>query len=66
MGINNRGQCGNGSTSNNIWTPESVRGLTLKSLPIEAGNRVSQNLAEQDQPIIQVALGFQQVNNMIL
>jgi len=60
MGVNNRGQCGNGSTSNNVWTPESVRGLTLTSLPIEAGNRVSQNLAEQDQPIIQVALGFQQ------
>mmetsp|Transcript_50461 Transcript_50461/g.57129 ORF Transcript_50461/g.57129 Transcript_50461/m.57129 type:complete len:537 (-) Transcript_50461:31-1641(-) len=60
MGVNNRGQCGNGSISNNVWTPESVRGLTLTSLPIEAGNRVSQNMAEQDQPIIQVALGFQQ------
>ncbi|MGK3738416.1 MAG: alpha-tubulin suppressor-like RCC1 family protein [Bacillariaceae sp.] len=61
MGINNRGQCGTGITSNNVWTPEPVRGLSLTSLPIGGGDKVSDSLAaEQDQPIVQVVLGFQQ------
>lgn len=60
-GINNRGQCGTGITSNNVWTPEPVRGLSLTSLPIGGGDKVSDSLAaEQDQPIVQVVLGFQQ------
>jgi len=60
MGVNNRGQCGTGTTSNNVWTPESVRGLSTTSLPIGGGDTISDKIAsEQDQPIVQVALGFQ-------
>lgn len=60
MGVNNRGQCGTGTVSNNIWIPEPVRGLSLTSLPIGGGDKTSDKIAsEQDQPIVQVALGFQ-------
>lgn len=53
MGINNRGQCGTGTFSNNVWTPERVSGLTSSTKPITEAT-------EQEEPIIQVALGFQQ------
>lgn len=46
-GINSRGQCGIGKMSNNVWSPEPVRGITLAEDD------------EQDQPVVQVALGFQ-------
>lgn len=60
MGVNNRGQCGTGTLSNNVWIPEPVRGLSTTSLPIGGGDIVSDKIAsEQDQPIVQVALGFQ-------
>lgn len=52
MGINNRGQCGTGTFSNNVWTPTRVVGLSSQS------NRL--DVLEQDEPISQVALGFQQ------
>jgi hypothetical protein len=57
MGVNNRGQCGNGTTSNNVWTPEPVRGLSLSLRKTD--DRDINPAAEQDQPILQVALGFQ-------
>lgn len=61
MGVNNRGQCGTGTTSNNIWIPEPVRGLSMTSLPIGGGDKIGDKIAsEQDQPIVQVTLGFQQ------
>ena len=60
MGVNNRGQCGTGTVTNNIWIPQTVRGLSMTSLPIGGGDTVSDKIAsEQDQPIVQVALGFQ-------
>lgn len=59
MGVNSRGQCGTGEISNNVWTPQTVRGLTLASLTIGSDDKISNSLTEQDQPIIQVALGFQ-------
>ena len=59
-GVNNRGQCGTGNLSNNIWIPEPVRGLSMTSLPIGGGDNISDEIAsEQDQPIRKVALGFQ-------
>lgn len=60
MGVNNRGQCGTGTISNNIWIPQTVRGLSMTTLPIGGGDTASDKIAsEQDQPIVQVALGFQ-------
>lgn len=53
MGLNNRGQCGMGQFSNNVWTPQPVVGITASTKP------VSQD-SEQDEPSVQVALGFQQ------
>lgn len=61
MGVNNRGQCGTGTTTNNIWTPQPVRGLSMTSASIGGGDKASdERAAEQDQPIVQVSLGFQQ------
>jgi alpha-tubulin suppressor-like RCC1 family protein len=59
MGVNNRGQCGNGTISNNVWTPEPVRGLSMSSAPTAEGDNKTIPLTEQEHPIIQVALGFQ-------
>ena len=53
MGLNNRGQCGTGQFSNNVWTPERVIGITTSNNPIS-------DTTDQEEPIIQVALGFQQ------
>mmetsp|Transcript_15529 Transcript_15529/g.39096 ORF Transcript_15529/g.39096 Transcript_15529/m.39096 type:complete len:507 (-) Transcript_15529:586-2106(-) len=61
MGVNNRGQCGTGTISNNLWIPQTVRGLSMTTLPIGGGDTISDKIAsEQDQPVVQVALGFQQ------
>jgi len=61
MGVNSRGQCGNGTISNNVWIPQPVLGLSTTSLPIGGGNKISDRItSEQDQPIVQVELGFQQ------
>jgi alpha-tubulin suppressor-like RCC1 family protein len=51
-GINSRGQCGIGKMTNNVWTPERVRGISISE------KKASENV-EQDQPVVQVALGFQ-------
>jgi alpha-tubulin suppressor-like RCC1 family protein len=51
-GINSRGQCGIGKMTNNVWTPEQVRGISLSE-------KKDNDDAEQDLPVIQVALGFQ-------
>lgn len=51
MGVNNRGQCGIGTFSNNVWTPERVVGM-ISSRKLDA--------MEQEEPIVQVDLGFQQ------
>eukprot|EP00536_Pseudo-nitzschia_multiseries_P011802 jgi/Psemu1/207003/e_gw1.422.34.1 len=61
MGVNNRGQCGTGTISNNVWTPQPVRGLSSTSLPIGGGGdkRSDDAAAEQDQPVVRVCLGFQ-------
>ncbi|VEU40299.1 unnamed protein product, partial [Pseudo-nitzschia multistriata] len=60
MGVNNRGQCGTGAISNNVWTPQAVRGLSMTSLNIGGGDKISDKMAsEQDQPMVQVCLGFQ-------
>jgi hypothetical protein len=60
MGVNNRGQCGVGTISNNVWTPQPVRGLTMNKTSRKNGIDTSRTFAtEQDEPIIQVALGFQ-------
>ncbi len=61
MGINSRGQCGIGTVNNNVWIPQLVQGLTLskdQGAGTEGGGLASSS-AEQDQPIVQVALGFQ-------
>jgi alpha-tubulin suppressor-like RCC1 family protein len=62
MGVNNRGQCGIGIVNNNVWTPQLVKGLTLaKDLSGSGGGGIGNSLgtSDQDQPIVQVALGFQ-------
>jgi hypothetical protein len=61
MGVNNRGQCGVGSISNNVWTPQSVRGLSMNKISRSNDNNSNSPMfsTEQDQPIIQVTLGFQ-------
>lgn len=59
MGVNNRGQCGVGTISNNVWTPHPVRGLTTNKKNKKASTLESKLRTEQDQPMIQVALGFQ-------
>ena len=60
MGVNNRGQCGTGTISNNIWVPQAVRGLSMTTSPIGGGDTITDKIAsEQDQPVVQVALGFQ-------
>lgn len=56
MGVNNRGQCGTGSISNNVWTPTQVAGLSTSN-KVRADDVAS---VEQEEPIVQVALGFQQ------
>lgn len=52
MGINSRGQCGIGKDTNNIWTPQPVQGLA-------ASTKQLHDRLEQEEPIVQVALGFQ-------
>jgi alpha-tubulin suppressor-like RCC1 family protein len=56
MGINNRGQCGVGRISNNVWVPEQVQGLSALAT---ASTKSQHRRHVQDIPVIQVALGFQ-------
>jgi hypothetical protein len=58
IGVNNRGQCGVGSITNNIWMPQPGRGLTINKNSRNSDNNNS-FFKEQVQPIVQVALGFQ-------
>jgi hypothetical protein len=53
MGINNRGQCGTGKVTNNVWTPEPIAGISSSRKLLSAE-------PEQEEPVVQVALGFQQ------
>ncbi|KAG7372668.1 regulator of chromosome condensation RCC1 repeat protein [Nitzschia inconspicua] len=59
MGVNNRGQCGVGTISNNVWTPQPVRGLTRNQKQMTRDDATVLLPTEQDEPMIQVALGFQ-------
>ena len=52
LGLNNRGQCGIGQFTNNVWTPHPVKGITNEK------HEKDVNMI-QDQPVIQVSLGFQ-------
>jgi hypothetical protein len=54
MGVNNRGQCGTGTISNNVWTPTPVVGLTTAKK-----KKTQSTVTDQEHPIVQVALGFQ-------
>jgi alpha-tubulin suppressor-like RCC1 family protein len=56
FGINSRAQCGIGKVSNNVWTPEPVLGLTTQK---QKEQDSQSSLVEQEEPIIQVALGLQ-------
>ena len=53
MGLNNRGQCGVGYASNNVWVPQQVMGLS----PDFA--REGREYLYQAHPVSQVALGLQ-------
>lgn len=53
MGLNNRGQCGVGYTSNNVWVPQQVMGLS------EGFAAEGREYMHQAYPISQVALGLQ-------
>ena len=54
FGVNSRGQCGVGTTSNNIWTPQPVVGLSSTSK-----NKPASHMAEQEDPIASISLGLQ-------
>jgi len=54
LGINNRGQCGTGKITNNVWTPHPIVGIS------SSNNKTMSTEPEQEEPIVQVALGFQQ------
>ena len=56
FGINSRAQCGVGKVSNNVWTPEPVLGLTTQK---QKEQHSPLSLVEQEEPIVQVALGLQ-------
>ena len=54
FGVNSRGQCGVGTTSNNIWTPQPVVGLSTASK-----SKTSSKVIEQEDPIASISLGLQ-------
>ncbi|CAJ1957112.1 unnamed protein product [Cylindrotheca closterium] len=51
-GVNNRGQCGVGTLSNNVWAPVRVKGISVSE-------KKGTEQDEQDQPVVEMALGFQ-------
>jgi Regulator of chromosome condensation (RCC1) repeat len=53
MGVNIYGQCGVGYTSNNVWFPERVPGLSTEPAP------PLRTMLQQSYPITSVALGLQ-------
>ena len=53
MGLNNRGQCGVGYASNNVWVPQQVMGLS------EGFAAEGREYLYQAYPMAQVALGLQ-------
>jgi alpha-tubulin suppressor-like RCC1 family protein len=59
FGINSRGQCGIGSVSNNVWTPQSVVGLNTATQKGVAGGKGAPPFMEQESPIVDVSLGLQ-------
>jgi alpha-tubulin suppressor-like RCC1 family protein len=54
LGLNQYGQCGNGHTSNNVWTPQLVTGLSS-----EVATQGPRSDLPQSSPITQVSLGLQ-------
>jgi Regulator of chromosome condensation (RCC1) repeat len=56
FGLNSIGQCGTGETSNNVWVPQPVTGLTRASDDPDAKVRM---ILEQSHPIVSSALGLQ-------
>jgi len=61
MGLNNRGQCGIGRFTNNVWTPQRVVGINAaSSSDLLSESTTSASYYEQEEPVIQVSLGFQQ------
>lgn len=53
FGLNHYGQCGIGKTSNNVWTPEAVMGLSSQFADTGRASLT------QEYPITSVALGLQ-------
>ena len=60
FGLNGMGQCGFGHTSNNVWKPKSVTGLSSE---FATGKRVD---LPQSYPIQQTALGLQRTYVLIV
>ena len=63
FGLNQRGQCGSGTFTPNIWEPNPVHGLASKRFILDYGAGVGENLfkefGEQENPIVSIALGLQ-------
>jgi hypothetical protein len=54
FGLNQFGQCGNGQTSNNVWTPALVTGLSS-----DVATQGPRSALPQSSPITSVSLGLQ-------
>mmetsp|Transcript_5228 Transcript_5228/g.11027 ORF Transcript_5228/g.11027 Transcript_5228/m.11027 type:complete len:574 (+) Transcript_5228:64-1785(+) len=63
FGLNQRGQCGSGTFSPNVWDPSPIHGLASKRYVLDHGTGIGENLfkefKEQENPIVSVALGLQ-------
>lgn len=63
FGLNQRGQCGSGTFTPNVWNPSPVHGLAFKRYILDHGTGIGENLFkefnEQENPIVSVALGLQ-------
>ena len=63
FGLNQRGQCGSGTFTPNVWNPSPIHGLASKRYILDHGTGIGENLFkefnEQENPIVSVALGLQ-------
>ena len=63
FGLNQRGQCGSGSFSPNVWNPSPVVGLASSRFILDHGTGTGEDMfkefKEQENPIVSVALGLQ-------
>jgi len=63
FGLNQRGQCGSGSFSPNVWTPSRVAGLASPRFILDHGTGTGDDMfrefKEQENAIVSVALGLQ-------